>query len=212
MTGLKRSLIYWGRSIEKFFLMICFLAMITAVFVSIINSVPPLDYILMYIPMTFTIALLSLAYTNITTALSHIISMGATRRDSFFGMQLFYHILMLQGLLVSEIVILALPKVYATDKSSLCMFLAALYIASCAMGNGISIAVMRCGMNTAKVIYIGALIVVCLFSIIIMSVSEHMVIPHFGVVSIIVAMVGVVLDILGIVVCSKAVKEYEVRV
>lgn len=212
MTGLKRSLIYWGRSIEKFFLMICFLAMITAVFVSIINSVPPLDYILMYIPMTFTIALLSLAYTNITTALSHIISMGATRRDSFLGMQLFYHILVLQGLLITVILILALPKVYATDKSSLCMFLAALYIASCAMGNGISIAVMRCGMNTAKVIYIGALIVVCLFSIIIMSVSEHMVIPHFGVVSIIVAMVGVLLDILGIVVCSKAVKEYEVRV
>lgn len=211
MTGLRRSLIYWGRSIEKFFLMILLLSVVMTVCMSFLNGVPPHEYMIM-IPMTFTIALLSLAYTNITTALSHIISMGATRRDSFFGMQLFYHILMLQGLLVSEIVILVLPKVYATDKSSLCMFLAALYIASCAMGNGISIAVMRCGMNTAKAVYIGALIVVCLLVAIIMVVSERIVIPYFGVVSIIVAIVGVLLDISCIVVCSKAVREYEVRV
>lgn len=212
MTGLKRSLIYWGRSIEKFFVMTLLLGVVMAIGMSFLNGVPPHDYMLMYIPMTFTIALLSLAYTSITTSLSHIISMGATRRDSFFGMQLFYHILMLQGLLVSEIVIWVLPEIYATDKKALCMFLAALYIASCAMGNGISIAVMRCGMNTAKVIYIGALIVVCQFAIIIMAVSERMVIPYFGVVSMIAAMIGVLLDILCIVVCSKAVKEYEVRV
>ena len=212
MTGLKRSLIYWGRSIEKFFLMILLLGVVMTVCMSFFNSVPPHEYLLLYIPMTFTISLLSLAYTSITTSLSHIISMGATRRDSFFGMQLFYHILVLQGLLITVILIMALPKVYATDKSSLCMSFAALYIASCAMGNGISIAVMRCGMNTAKAVYIGALIVVCLLVAIIMVVSERIVIPYFGVVSIIVAMVGVLLDISCIVACSKAVREYEVRV
>lgn len=212
MTGLRRSLVYWGRSIEKFFLIMLLVCVVMVVFVSIMNGESAIDYIAIYVPMIFSVALPSLAYTNITTSLSHIISMGATRRDSFWGMQIFFHLLMLQGMIVTGIIMLLLPELYATDKVSLCKYIMALYVFSCAMGNVISVAVMRRGMNTAKIIYIGVLVIICLVEVIIMVVSEHIAIPFLGVVSVIAMIAGLILDVISVVVCSKAVREYEVRV
>lgn len=212
MTGLKRSLIYWGINIEKFFLTMLLLSAVMLGIMSFLNGEIAYEYVLIYIPMIFAIAFLSLAYTNITTSLSHIISMGATRRDSFLGMQIFYHLLVIQGIVVTGIVIGLLPEFYATDNLSLCKYFMALYIFSCTTGNGISIVVMRYGMNTAKIIYIGGMIVISMLEVIIMMISQHMIIPYLGTVSVVVIMVGLILDAVSIMICSKAVKEYEVRV
>jgi len=165
MTGLKRSLIYWGRSLEKFYFLILFMSVAMVSGMSILYGGLGYGGVFSYIPMIFSISFLALAYTNITTSLSNIIAMGSTRRDSFLGMQIVFHLMVLQGMLLTVIAIWIMPQAYATDKVTLCKYIVALYVVSCTLGNVINIAVMRCGMNTAKIIYIGTLIVIIMLDI-----------------------------------------------
>lgn len=212
MTGLKKSLIYWGRSIEKFFLFVLLISVITVGCMSVLYGEIDYGYIFFYVPMILSISIIAIAYTNITTSLSNTIALGATRRDSFWGMEIFFHLLVLQGMIITGIVLWLLPEVYKADKVTLGKYIVALYILSCAFGNVINVVVMRCGMKMAKGVYIAVDIVICVLAILVLQISEYIVIPFLGTVSMVAAGIGMVLDIVSIMMCNRAVREYEVRV
>lgn len=212
MAGLKRSLIYWGRSIEKFFMLMLLIAFATSVGMSVMSGEIDFGYIAYYVPLIFSISILALAYTNTTTSLSNMIALGATRRESFLGMQIIFHLLVLQGMVITGILLWLLPIEYATDMVTLTKYIMALYILACAFGNVVNIVVLKGRINTAKIVYVGVLIVIVMLDIIVLQVCEYIEIPFLGTISLGAMVIGIVLDVVSVWKCQKAVREYEVRV
>lgn len=212
MAGLKNSLIYWGRSMEKFFMLMMLIALATAGGMSVMSGEVDFGYILYYVPLIFSISILAIAFQNITAALSNIIALGATRKEGFLGMQISFHLLVLQQMIINIVILWLLPENYAVDRITIGTFIVALYIFACAFGNVINVVVMRSGMNKAKFIYIAEILVIAMIDIIVLQMCEYIAIPFLGTISLIILVFGIVLDVLAIGMCNKAVKEYEVRV
>lgn len=212
MAELRNSLIYWGRSMEKFFMFMLLIALITAVGMSVMSGEMDFGYILYYFSLTFSISILAIAFQNITAALSNIIALGATRKEGFLGMQISFHLLVLQEMIINVVILWLLPETYAVDRITLGTFLVALYILACAFGNVINVVVMRSGMNKAKIVYIAELLVIAMIDIFVLQICEYIAIPFLGTISLITLVFGIALDVIATGMCNKAVKEYEVCV
>ena len=212
MAELRNSLIYWGRSMEKFFMLMLLIALITAVGMSVMSGEMDFGYILYYFSLTFSISILAIAFQNITAALSNIIALGATRKEGFLGMQISFHLLVLQEMIINVVILWLLPETYAVDRITLGTFLVALYILACAFGNVINVVVMRSGMNKAKIVYIAELLVIVMIDIFVLQICEYIAIPFLGTISLITLVFGIALDVIATGMCNKAVKEYEVCV
>lgn len=212
MAELRNSLIYWGRSMEKFFMLMLLIALITAVGMSVMSGEMDFGYILYYFSLTFSISILAIAFQNITAALSNIIALGATRKEGFLGMQISFHLLVLQEMIINVVILWLLPETYAVDRITLGTFLVALYILACAFGNVINVVVMRSGMNKAKIVYIAELLVIAMIDIFVLQICEYIAIPFLGTISLITLVFGIALDVIATGMCNKAVKEYEVCV
>ena len=212
MAELRNSLIYWGRSMEKFFMLMLLIALITAVGMSVMSGEMDFGYILYYFSLTFSISILVIAFQNITAALSNIIALGATRKEGFLGMQISFHLLVLQEMIINVVILWLLPETYAVDRITLGTFLVALYILACAFGNVINVVVMRSGMNKAKIVYIAELLVIAMIDIFVLQICEYIAIPFLGTISLITLVFGIALDVIATGMCNKAVKEYEVCV
>ena len=212
MAELRNSLIYWGRSMEKFFMLMLLIALITAVGMSVMSGEMDFGYILYYFSLTFSISILVIAFQNITAALSNIIALGATRKEGFLGMQISFHLLVLQEMIINVVILWLLPETYAVDRITLGTFLVALYILACAFGNVINVVVMRSGMNKAKIVYIAELLVIVMIDIFVLQICEYIAIPFLGTISLITLVFGIALDVIATGMCNKAVKEYEVCV
>ena len=212
MAELRNSLIYWGRSMEKFFMLMLLIALITAVGMSVMSGEMDFGYILYYFSLIFSISILVIAFQNITAALSNIIALGATRKEGFLGMQISFHLLVLQEMIINVVILWLLPETYAVDRITLGTFLVALYILACAFGNVINVVVMRSGMNKAKIVYIAELLVIVMIDIFVLQICEYIAIPFLGTISLITLVFGIALDVIATGMCNKAVKEYEVCV
>lgn len=212
MAELRNSLIYWGRSMEKFFMLMLLIALITAVGMSVMSGEMDFGYILYYFSLTFSISIVAIAFQNITAALSNIIALGATRKEGFLGMQISFHLLVLQEMIINVVILWLLPETYAVDRITLGTFLVALYILACAFGNVINVVVMRSGMNKAKIVYIAELLVIVMIDIFVLQICEYIAIPFLGTISLITLVFGIALDVIATGMCNKAVKEYEVCV
>ena len=212
MAELRNSLIYWGRSMEKYFMLMLVIPLATAVGMSVMSGEVDFEYILFYVPLIFSISILAIAFQNITAALSNIIALGATRKEGFLGMQISFHLLVLQEMIINAVILWLLPDVFAVDKITIGTFIAALFILACAFGNVINVVVMRSGMNKAKIVYIAELLVIAMIDIIVLQICEYIAIPFLGTISLIIMVFGIVLDVIASGMCNKAVKEYEVRV
>lgn len=212
MAELRNSLIYWGRSMEKFFMIMLVIALATAVGMSVMSGEMDFGYILYYFSLTFSISIVAIAFQNITAALSNIIALGATRKEGFLGMQISFHLLVLQEMIINVVILWLLPETYAVDRITLGTFLVALYILACAFGNVINVVVMRSGMNKAKIVYIAELLVIVMIDIFVLQICEYIAIPFLGTISLITLVFGIALDVIATGMCNKAVKEYEVCV
>ena len=188
------------------------IALITAVGMSVMSGEMDFGYILYYFSLTFSISILAIAFQNITAALSNIIALGATRKEGFLGMQISFHLLVLQEMIINVVILWLLPETYAVDRITLGTFLVALYILACAFGNVINVVVMRSGMNKAKIVYIAELLVIAMIDIFVLQICEYIAIPFLGTISLITLVFGIALDVIATGMCNKAVKEYEVCV
>lgn len=188
------------------------IALITAVGMSVMSGEMDFGYILYYFSLTFSISIVAIAFQNITAALSNIIALGATRKEGFLGMQISFHLLVLQEMIINVVILWLLPETYAVDRITLGTFLVALYILACAFGNVINVVVMRSGMNKAKIVYIAELLVIVMIDIFVLQICEYIAIPFLGTISLITLVFGIALDVIATGMCNKAVKEYEVCV
>ena len=188
------------------------IALITAVGMSVMSGEMDFGYILYYFSLIFSISILVIAFQNITAALSNIIALGATRKEGFLGMQISFHLLVLQEMIINVVILWLLPETYAVDRITLGTFLVALYILACAFGNVINVVVMRSGMNKAKIVYIAELLVIVMIDIFVLQICEYIAIPFLGTISLITLVFGIALDVIATGMCNKAVKEYEVCV
>lgn len=213
MTGMKRSLKYWGYMIEKYFLMVLLVIAVYGVFYYFMNGESAMGAVAEYIPMMFCIMILALAYNNMTVSMSQAISMGATRREAFIGMQVFYHLLVVQGIVISGMIMKCVPDFYEHKKSELFMFLTVIYLLACGLGNAIGVVMMRFGLNTAKIIYIFILVVLGLGLVFTTLILDHVIAASMiRMISLCGILLAVILDMLMVRFFSKSVKEYEVRV
>ena len=80
MAELRNSLIYWGRSMEKYFMLMLVIPLATAVGMSVMSGEVDFEYILFYVPLIFSISILAIAFQNITAALSNISAMISSLR------------------------------------------------------------------------------------------------------------------------------------
>lgn len=127
-------------------------------------------------------------------------------------MQISFHLLVLQEMIINVVILWLLPETYAVDRITLGTFLVALYILACAFGNVINVVVMRSGMNKAKIVYIAELLVIVMIDIFVLQICEYIAIPFLGTISLITLVFGIALDVIATGMCNKAVKEYEVCV
>ena len=162
MTGLKRSLKYWGYIVEEYFLLALLVVAAYGIFFGLMNGNSSIKAVVTYIPIMFCVMVLALAYNNMTISMSQAISMGATRRESFLGMQVFYHLLVVQGAFITGIIIIFVPDFYGNKKLDLILVFASIYLLTCSLGNVIGVVMMRFGLNKAKIIYLLAIVASCL--------------------------------------------------
>lgn len=213
MTGLKRSLKYWGYIVEEYFLMVLFVIAVYGIFFNLMSGNSAMDAVVEYIPIMFCVMILALAYNNMTVSMSQAISMGATRRESFIGMQVFYHLLVVQGTLITGIIITFVPDFYDNKKLDLILAIASIYLLACSLGNVIGVAMMKFGLNIAKIIYILALVASCLGVLfVVLLIDLDVAISTVRISSLFIIGFAVVLDMVMVRLFNKAVREYEVRV
>ena len=213
MTGLRRSLKYWGYIVEKYFLLVLLVIAVYGIFFSLMNGNSSIKGVVAYIPIMFCVMILALAYNNMTISMSQAISMGATRRESFIGMQVFYHLLVVQGAFITGIIIIFVPDFYGNKKLDLILVIASIYLLTCSLGNVIGVAMMRFGLNKAKIIYVLATLASCLgVFFVILLIDLDVAISTVRISSLFIIGFAVVLDMVMVLLFNKAVREYEVRV
>lgn len=211
MTGLKRSLIYWGYMIEQYFFRVLFILAITVVLLGLAKGRDCLEDLILFCPLIFSIMILTSAYSNITEVMVQVISMGSTRRESFIAMQVFFHLLVVQGSLLTAMMVLFVPDRYLTGKYHLLLVFLAFYMLSCGIGNAVSTVMMRFGLKAARAVFIIALVIICLAMNGTTMVWKKMEAPIPDFISIGVILAALVLDIIMVLFNRRAVMGYEVH-
>lgn len=213
MTGLRRSLKYWGYIVEKYFLLVLLVIAVYGIFFSLMNGNSSIKEVVAYIPIMFCVMILALAYNNMTISMSQAISMGATRRESFLGMQAFYHLLVVQGAFITGTIITFVPDFYDNKKLDLILAIASIYLLACSLGSVIGVAMMKFGLNIAKIIYVLAIVASCLGVLfVVLLIDLNVAISTVRISSLFMIGFAVVLDMVMVRLFNKAVREYEVRV
>ena len=213
MTGLRRSLKYWGYIVEKYFLLVLLVIAVYGIFFSLMNGNSSIKGVVAYIPIMFCVMILALAYNNMTISMSQAISMGATRRESFLGMQAFYHLLVVQGAFITGTIITFVPDFYDNKKLDLILAIASIYLLACSLGSVIGVAMMKFGLNIAKIIYVLAIVASCLGVLfVVLLIDLNVAISTVRISSLFMIGFAVVLDMVMVRLFNKAVREYEVRV
>ena len=213
MTGLRRSLKYWGYIVEKYFLLVLLVIAVYGIFFSLMNGNSSIKEVVAYIPIMFCVMILALAYNNMTISMSQAISMGATRRESFLGMQAFYHLLVVQGAFITGTIITFVPDFYDNKKLDLILAIASIYLLACSLGSVIGVAMMKFGLNIAKIIYVLAIVASCLGVLfVVLLIDLDVAISTVRISSLFIIGFAVVLDMVMVRLFNKAVREYEVRV
>lgn len=212
MKGLKRSLIYWGYLIEKYFFTMIVTMIGMGIIMSMMNRKSELEMVALYMPMMGIIFMMSQAMSNAHYNIPQALSFGATRREILIGMQIFIHVATLQTILLTFLGVTYLPNPTELEAIKLFQIYAVLLLFSCGAGNGICAATMRYGNKIGVSVYM-------FFIILMIFLAVGIVISGFADLrNALVAFCGwgaiaaVILDIIMIGVCSKVIKNYEVRV
>ena len=100
MERMKRSLLYWGKVMEKFFLIMLFTVAGMGVLMEILEKGSGVEAVSMYMPMIGIIAVLAQTTTNISVTLPQAISFWATRKESLIGLEVFTHAIVVQVILL----------------------------------------------------------------------------------------------------------------
>ena len=213
MKGMKRSLLYWGGVMEKFFLIMLFTVAGMGILMEILERGSALEMVSVYIPMIGIIAVLALTSTNLSYNLPQSISFGATRKESLIGIEVFTHAIVVQMILIMALCGKYVPNPTQFETSELFRVYGVLFLFTCGAANAVYATTIRFGKAAGMWIYMIYLMIIVVITIGIIA-SAFMGNMTFWLVKFSGwgALAAVIFDVIMIGWCSKAIQKFEVRV
>ena len=213
MKGMKRSLLYWGGVMEKFFLIMLFTVAGMGILMEILERGSALEMVSVYIPMIGIIAVLALTSTNLSYNLPQSISFGATRKESLIGIEVFTHAIVVQMILIMALCGKYVPNPTQFETSELFRVYGVLFLFTCGAANAIYATTIRFGKTAGMWIYMIYLMIIVVITIGIIA-SAFMGNMTFWLIEFSGwgAFVSIIFDVIMIGWCSKAIQKFEVRV
>lgn len=214
MKGFVRSIVYWFYNLEKVFAaMLAVIAAVMLMNVLINGSAAGLaDLLKMYLPIIGAIFPVSIMISVSTNSIPQSLSLGATRKEVFAGMECMLHIIACQTLLLAVLLNAVLPE--RIFEGEFIVLSAVLYLAFMGTGNAMCAGSLKYGARGAMVLYIIIVLGVCSTAGImgaVMSINEWSLYS----ISKLAAdywIAAVLFDLLMAVVCYRVMRNYEVRV
>ncbi len=210
MKGMKRSLLYWGRLMEKYFITICFLAVVMCLMMGLMQGEFSIDITAAYISLIGILAVMVQAANNANYFLPQAISFGSTRKESLVGMQVFTHIVVLQFMLITMLIVKYLPNYTSFETKELLLLYSFFFLTSCGAGNGVCAVILRFGKSAGMWIYV-------IYIVLIVFLEVGSMVADLGIGAVLVKssvwgiFAAVIFDIVMIGLCAKAIQKYEVR-
>lgn len=222
MKGYKRSLTFWGYTMEQYFLII----MGTILIISFVlgRGGDFFEILPTYLPMMGVICIMAQAFNAPVLYIPQGLSLGATRKEILVGMEIMLHVVALQMVLVLTIVIRVmpdsadlgtLPELFRMEPETGLAVLGGIYLFLCGIGNGICAATLRNGAKIGLVVYMVFTLVIVFGMIFLMSFSIMSkfvnfkdildFVKNFGLI------VAAVIDVGMIALNFTAIKKYEVK-
>lgn len=213
MERMKRSLLYWGKVMEKFFLLMLFAVAGMGVLMEILEKGSGVEAVSMYMPMIGIIAVLAQTTTNISVTLPQAISFGATRKESLIGMEVFTHAIVVQVILLMALCGKYIPNPTEFETTELFQVYGVLFLFTCGAANAVCAATIRFGKNAGTWIYMIYLIIIVFLAIGVIA-AGFLSDMKFWLIKFIGwgALAAVIFDVIMIGWCSKAIQKFEVRV
>lgn len=213
MEGLKRSLLYWGRVMEKFFLTILFVVVVMSIAMEIMEKGVGIEMVSVYIPMIGIVAVLAQTSANLSYNLPQAISFGATRKESLIGMEVFTHAIIVQVIPIMVLCGKYVPNYTEFETTELFKVYGVLFLFTCGAANAVCAATMRFGKKAGTWVYLTYIVIILFITIGIMISSFFgnmtfwlIKLSGWG------AIAAIVFDVIMIGCCSKAIQKFEVRV
>lgn len=213
MKGMKRSLLYWGRVMEKFFLIILVSVTGMSVLMELMERGSGLEMVPIYIPMVGIIAVLAQTSNNLSYNLPQAISFGATRKESLVGIEVFTHAIVVQVILIMALCGKYVPNSTQFETTELFRVYGVLFLFTCGAANAVYATTISFGKKAGMWVYMIYLIIILLVTIGIIASAfagsvtfRLMEFSRWG------TLVSIVFDVIMIGWCSKAIQKFEVRV
>ena len=220
MQGLKSNIRYWGYTLEYMLLVVLGTLLLICVMTGFDNlSNLHMLYLEMISDMGVLYILLMmcmLAFSGAVSYLPFTLSMGSTRKNSFLGMQIVMHFMEVQLVAIVMIAKAILGKLDEFGKVSyMVILLVTVLFLAIAIGNFISVAVLRFSRTVGFVVYFGilALVVIGLAFLVGYGAGLESIRPFLS--NFLrgpVVLIALALDALSIAVYYRVVRKLEVRV
>lgn len=222
MKGYRRSLAFWGYTMEKYFLIV----MGTVLLISVIlgQGKEIFEILPTYLPMMGIISIMVQAFNAPVIYIPQGLSLGATRKEILAGMEIMLHVIALQVVLILTVAIRltpdsvslgTLPENFRMELGTGLTVLGGIFLFLCGIGNGICAATVRFGTKIGMLAYMVFTLVFVFGLLFLMSFS---VMGKFGNVSDMLSLVknvapvvAIIFDAAMIVLSFAAIKKYEVK-
>lgn len=162
MNGVIRSVRYWLMNMEKVFLAMIGTVILMSVLLGSDEDLGVVSMLNLYLPMMGGIFAIAIMMSASTQFIPQSLSMGATRKDTFIGMEFVMHLVMLQTVLVAVIFNNVLPQpIWTTD---FIIVSAILYLVCTGIGNAMCAGGLKLGNRAAMIIYVVMVMIVAVFA------------------------------------------------
>ena len=212
MTAVKRSLKYWGYSIEILLLPAFFMIALLTLFEYAGGGLEEaLAYLVNMTPMLCIIIMAMLGFVGISTYFPFAMSLGSTRKANFAAMQVMVHLMALQITVVTAVINIVYANVCGDGNSPYTIVTYGFWVfLSGGICNAIGAVAVKCKKVWTMIIYI-------LFAVIggigLTAIMEIAKIETISVVVQVACLAGsLVFDILMCIVFYLVIRKYEVRV
>lgn len=222
MKGYRRSLTFWGYTMEKYFLIVMGTVLVISVILGRGKDI--FEILPTYLPMMGVISIMAQAFNAPVIYIPQGLSLGATRKEILAGMEIMLHVIALQVVLILTVVIRltpdsanlgTLPDIFRMELGTGLAVLGGIFLFLCGIGNGICAATVRFGAKIGMVAYMVFTLAIVFGLIFLISFS---LMDKFGNVSDMLSLVknvgpviAIVFDAVMIVLSFAAIKKYEVK-
>lgn len=164
MKGLKKNLIYWGYTFEKLAVaLLAGIAVYTVMMCLMEGGINIEDFSRFLLGYLWIFAFIGIFMNGFTAALSYFpmsISLGTSRKASFWAMQIMQHLIMLQYLVIGAVAYYLFDKELFFNMGKMVLSILGLFLALMTLTNITCICSAKFGKIAGLVVYIVSLILI----------------------------------------------------